>query len=205
MKKLKFLFYALTAGALVAFTGCQQSGESTDYENDVADADVAVEAVASMSTETEEPEEKSQDIPSPRKQATGEAGGATITVDYGSPAVKGRKIWGGLEKYGKVWRAGANETTSIEISADVTIGGAVLAAGKYAIFMIPNEKEDWVVIFNKGWDAWGHFSYKEKDDVTRVSVKPEWADDVEERLTYNIEDGSLNFSWEKARISLAVK
>jgi len=203
MKKLKFLFYALSAGAFVAFTGCQQSGESADYEND--DADVAVEAVASVSAEMEEPEEKSQDdIPSPRKQATGEAGGATITVDYGSPGVKGRKIWGGLEAYGKVWRAGANKTTSIEISSDVTIGGTALAAGKYAIKIIPNEDEDWVVIFNTNWDVWGT-SYNKASDVARVSVKPDWADEVEERLTYSIEDSSLNFAWDKARISLAIE
>lgn len=140
---------------------------------------------------------------SPRQKATGEIDGVSITVDYGSPYVKGRTIWGGLEKYGEVWRAGANEATSVEFSKDVAINGKELAAGKYAIFIIPNEKEEWVVIFNKGWDAWGT-EYSEDKDVLRISVKPEWSDEVTESLTYSV-DKTLNFAWEKAGINLKVK
>lgn len=140
---------------------------------------------------------------SPRQQATGEIDGVTISVDYGSPYVKGRTIWGGLQKYGVVWRAGANKATAVEFSKNVTINGEELAAGKYAIFIIPNENEDWVVIFNEGWDAWGT-EYSKDKDVLRVSVKPDWSDEVVESLTYTV-DETFNFAWEKAGINLEVK
>jgi len=195
MKKFNGLLWALFAVFALTFSGCTSgSQEGSEDESAVADD----EEIEDMDEESSEP------LPSPRQQASGEINGVSIAVDYGSPAVKGRTVWGGLEEYGTVWRAGANETTSIELSSDVTVNGNDLAAGKYAIFMIPNEDEDWIVIFNKGWDAWGAFSYAEDQDVLRVSVTPEWSDDVVERLTYSV-DESLSFAWDKARINLEVK
>ncbi len=140
---------------------------------------------------------------SPRKEATGEIDGVSITVDYGSPYVKGRTIWGGLQKYGEVWRAGANKATSVVFSENITINGKELTAGKYALFIIPNEKDDWVVIFNEGWDAWGT-QYSEEKDVLRIPVKPDWSDEIVESLTFSV-DKTLNFAWEKAGIKLKVK
>ena len=86
--------------------------------------------------------------PSPPAQATATVNGKTITIDYSQPSVKGRKIWGDLVPYGKVWRADPNETTAFTLSADAMIEGKKLPAGKYAFFVIPNEKE-WTIIFNK--------------------------------------------------------
>ena len=86
--------------------------------------------------------------PSPAETVSGKAGNATVTIAYGSPSVKGRKVWGDLVPYGKVWRTGANDATTIEFSSDVKIEGQALAKGKYALFTIP-EETGWTIIFNK--------------------------------------------------------
>ena len=141
---------------------------------------------------------------SPRKQAEGKTNGVNISIDYGSPYVKNRVIWGKLVKYDKVWRAGANENTTISFDKDVTIAGNKLPAGKYGFFIIPKEKGEWIIIFNSKSDAWGHFSYKEKEDVFRVKIAPDFVDNNQEELLYNIGDNSIDFSWEKARLSIPV-
>jgi len=106
-----------------------------------------------------------------------------ITIVYGRPGVKGRKIWGELVPYGLApgtkysenkpfpWRAGANESTTIESNKDLLVEGKPLPAGKYSIHMIPGEKE-WVVIFNKNNAAWGSYTYKQEEDALRVTVTP---------------------------------
>lgn len=141
---------------------------------------------------------------SPRKQANGKIDGVAVDVDYGSPSVKGRKIWGGLEPYDKVWRAGANEATTVTFSKAVKINGKDLAAGQYAFFIIPRESGKWTVIFNTEAKQWGAFKHDKSKDALRVDVEPEWSDDVQESLMYSV-DGTLNFAWEKARLGLKVK
>src|ERR1700756_3273522 len=98
-----------------------------------------------------------------------------ITVKYHRPLVNGRKIWGGLVPYGQVWRAGANENTTIAFSDPVTVEGKSLPKGTYGLHMIPNEKE-WTVIFSKNSTSWGSFTYDDKEDALRVTVKPQQAD-----------------------------
>ena len=142
---------------------------------------------------------------SPRKNATGTVGGTSIEIDYGAPSVKGRKIWGGLEKYGAVWRAGANENTTVSFDKDVKIAGESLPAGKYGFFIIPNENADWVVIFNKKNDAWGAYSYSESEDALRVSIKPDMVEDNQEELMYAVTNDGILFSWEKARLNIPVE
>ncbi|WP_435357348.1 DUF2911 domain-containing protein [Emticicia sp. SJ17W-69] len=142
--------------------------------------------------------------PSPPAQATATINGKTITIDYSQPSVKGREIWGKLEPYGKVWRAGANETTAFTLSADATVEGKKLAAGKYAFFVIPNEKE-WTIIFNKTI-KWGAFSYKQEEDVLRVNVPVKKAKAFTEKLTYEISDkGVVSLTWENATASFKIK
>src|ERR1051326_726816 len=75
--------------------------------------------------------------PSPPATATGKVNGATITIDYSSPAVKGRKIWGGLVPYNKIWRTGANEATVFNTDKEISVEGKSLPAGKYSIYTIP--------------------------------------------------------------------
>lgn len=141
---------------------------------------------------------------SPKLTAEGEAGGVSITIDYSAPSVRGRTIWGGLEKYGKVWRAGANENTTVTFGSDVSIDGNELAAGKYGFFIIPKEEGDWTVIFNTKNDAWGAFSYKEEEDALRVDIAPEFVDDVQEQLEYSVDDEGINFAWDKVRLFIPV-
>src|SRR5215471_12985076 len=87
-----------------------------------------------------------------------------ITVNYHRPLVNGRKIWGSLVPYGQVWRAGANENTTIAFSDPVTIEGKPLAKGTYGLHMIPNQ-DSWTVIFSKTNTGWGSYSYDQKDDA----------------------------------------
>ena len=142
--------------------------------------------------------------PSPAMTATGKAGGANITINYGAPSVKGRKIWGELVPYGKVWRAGANDATTIEIDADVKIEGQTLAKGKYALFTIPEEKE-WTIIFNKNPKQWGAYSYKQEEDVLRVKVKPSAASTSQEVLKYDVSGNKVTILWENLAVSFNVK
>lgn len=142
---------------------------------------------------------------SPRLEAKGAINGANIIIDYGAPSVKGRTIWGGLEKYGQVWRAGANENTTVTIDKDVKVNGKDLAAGKYGFFIIPNESGDWVAIFSKKNDAWGAYSYSESDDALRVMVKPQLDATVQEQLMYAVDNSGIVFAWDKAKMQLEVK
>lgn len=142
--------------------------------------------------------------PSPPAQVSKEVDGTKITIDYSRPSKKGREIFGGLEKFDKVWRTGANESTWIEVSKDVTVEGETLAAGKYGLFTIPG-KDEWTIIFNKAWNGWGAYSYKQDDDVLRVTVKPTALDDVVEVFTIDIADGGdVTLAWDKTQVKFSV-
>jgi hypothetical protein len=118
--------------------------------------------------------------------------------------VKGRVIWGELVPFNKVWRAGANEATTIETDKDLTIEGQKLPAGKYSFFVIPNEKEC-VLIFNKEFKQWGAFKYNETEDQLRVTVKQQVVATSTESLVYSINKNSIVLSWEKWNIPFSVK
>src|SRR5579863_579968 len=109
-----------------------------------------------------------------------------ITINYHGPLVKGRTIWGKVVPYGEVWRAGANENTTIKFADAVTIEGKPLDKGTYGLHMIPGQNE-WTVIFSKQHTAWGSFTYKESEDALRVTVKPQ-ASEFHEALTYDFND-----------------
>ena len=114
------------------------------------------------------------DLPRQSQHAvvTQRIGVTDITINYHRPLANGRKVWGGLVPYGQVWRAGANENTTITFTGPVTIEGQPLAAGTYGLHMIPNE-DQWTIIFSKMHTAWGSFSYDQKEDALRVTVKPQ--------------------------------
>ena len=145
--------------------------------------------------------------PSPAATAKGIlTNGNEISINYSSPAVKGRTIGKDVEPMqGKVWRAGANDATVIEFSKDVTINGKALPAGKYGFFTLDNGS-DWTLIFNKTWKQWGAFSYKEADDALRVNVKPSQAPTSMERLTYTIlPSGKISLNWGTLQVDFIVK
>ena len=141
---------------------------------------------------------------SPPAVATGKINGANISINYSSPSVKGRIIWGELVPFNKVWRAGANEATTIETDKELSIEGQKLPAGKYSFFVIPNEKEC-VIIFNKEAKQWGAYKYNESQDQLRATVKQKMADTNTERLIYTINKNSIVLTWEKWNIPISVK
>lgn len=141
---------------------------------------------------------------SPAASATGKIGNATITINYGSPSVKGRTIWGELVPYGKVWRTGANKATTFETDADITVEGQTLKKGKYGLFTIPEQKE-WTIVFNKTSDQWGAFNYKQEDDILRVKVKPSTGADLVEALKFEVGKNAVTMKWEKMSVSFGVK
>ena len=141
---------------------------------------------------------------SPAAVATGKINGVTIQINYSSPSVKGRVIWGELVPFNKIWRAGANDATTIETDKELSIEGQKLPAGKYSFFVIPNEKEC-VLIFNKEAKQWGAYKYKETEDQLRVVVKQKIVETSSENLVYTIEKKSIVLSWEKWNIPLSVK
>ena len=130
-----------------------------------------------------------------------------ITITYHRPLVNGRKIWGGLVPTGQVWRAGANENTTIEFSTPVSIEGKPLPAGTYGLHMIPNA-DTWTVIFSKMAVAWGSYTYNQSEDALRVDVKPH-PTEMEEALEYGFEDlkpdsVTVTMKWEKVAVPFRV-
>ena len=133
-------------------------------------------------------------------------GNAHIRINYNSPAVRGRIIWGGLVPYGEVWVTGAHKATSIDITRSIKIKNKEIPAGKYAIFTIPG-KEKWTIIINKNWDQHLTDEYNEEEDLIRIDVIPQYLSNIEERLKYSIvaENGDaaiMSISWEKVKVTL---
>ena len=149
--------------------------------------------------------QEAQPKPSPAATATGKVKGATITINYSSPAVKGRKIFGGLEAYDKVWRAGANEATVFETDKDIMVEGKPLAAGKYSFFLVPKESGTWTAVFNKEPKQWGAYKYEEAKDALRVDVKVKPLKATQERLVYKITKTGLSLDWDKVSVPVSIK
>ena len=149
------------------------------------------------------------ELPRPSQQAcvTQRVAVTDITIHYSRPLVKNRKIWGGLVPYDQVWRAGANENTTIAFSDPITIEGQQLAAGAYGLHMIPHEK-DWTVIFSRNSSSWGSFTYDRSEDALRVTVKTSRSD-FHEALTYEFDELRpssvvVTLRWERLAISFKV-
>lgn len=141
---------------------------------------------------------------SPKSIAKGTIDKVDIEINYCAPSVRGRTVWGSMEKYGKVWRAGANENTTVSFSKKVMIDGKELPAGKYGFFIIPNEKGDWVAIFSKTNDQWGAYSYKQSEDALRVNITPSKTKNSQEQLKYSVGKKSLDFAWEYVNLSILI-
>src|SRR5213075_1165178 len=144
---------------------------------------------------------------SQRASVTQRIGLTDITITYHRPAVGGREIWGKTIPYGKVWRAGANENTTITFTDDVTVEGKPLAAGSYGLHTFP-DKDQWTIIFSKNSTSWGSFSYDEKEDALRVTTKPHAAESFEV-LTYVFDDvkpdsATAVLRWEKLAVPFHV-
>ncbi len=150
------------------------------------------------------------DLPrqSQRAVVTQRVGITDITVSYHRPLVNNRKVWDGLVPYGQVWRAGANENTTIKFSTPVSIEGQALDQGTYGLHMIPTA-DQWTIIFSKNSTSWGSFTYDQKEDALRVTVKPQ-SSDMHEALAYDFDDvkptsAVVTLRWEKVAVPFKVE
>ena len=132
----------------------------------------------------------------------GQLDGVSVVVEYGSPQVKDRNVWSGLVPYGKVWRTGADEATTITFSQDVTVEGEKVAAGTYGLFTVPGENE-WTIVLNSVAEQWGAFGYKDAQDVVRVTVKPGSGDHVE-AMDFVFEGGAVVLRWAETTVAFKV-
>lgn len=146
--------------------------------------------------------------PSPKATVSQTVGLTDISIEYSSPGVKGRNIWGELVPYNEVWRAGANAPTTITFSNDVTIEGKNVPKGTYSLFIRPVQNGDWTVMLNKNAAA-GVGDRKEADDVVKINAKPVQQNTKRERLAYSIADfddnkAVVNMEWDNMRLPFTV-
>lgn len=146
---------------------------------------------------------------SPPDSVSGKVGGANISIHYGSPSVKGRKIWGELLPYGKAWRAGANEATLFTTDKAIKVEGKELPAGTYSLFAVPGETE-WQIMFNSQTGQWGtkrggDANRDAANDVLTVTVKPKKSPEMNERLLYVISKKGFALKWENLEVPVKVK
>ena len=203
---MKIFKYTLCSTALLClvFSGCTQNTSKEKAPDTRVDINPA--KPDSTGKASSKPDTIKGSIPA---EASGKIGPATIKVLYSSPAVRGRVIWGKLVPYDKIWVTGAHNATSLETDKDLEIGGRKIPAGKYAFFTIPGEDE-WTVIINKRWMQHQADKYSAKEDLVRLKVKPQSAQNNQERLKYEVKSdggntGQLVMSWEKIRLSVPVK
>jgi hypothetical protein len=151
---------------------------------------------AHAQNDSKKPEDKSKRPSPPAMASATTTKGVKISIDYSQPSVKGREIGKDVEPMkGKVWRTGANEATVFEVNKDVTINGKALKAGKYGLFTIW-DGDKWTVIFNKTWNQWGAFKYKDADDVLRVDVPNTKPSSASEKMTFTVgKDGKVSLAW----------
>lgn len=140
---------------------------------------------------------------SPAMETKAVIGNVEVMITYSSPSVREREIFGGLEPFGKVWRAGANEATTMSFSNAVTINGLELAAGTYSFFVTPNKEDNWEVIFNSEAEQWGVYKLNRKKDVL-VSEASVTTIDKKEKLKYRIEGNFIHLDWDTKRVSIRV-
>ncbi|WP_259070046.1 DUF2911 domain-containing protein [Mucilaginibacter sp. X4EP1] len=146
---------------------------------------------------------------SPRDTVSGTVGGASVTIAYGSPSARGRKIFGGLVPYDKAWRLGANQVTIIQTSADIKVEGKTLPAGKYSVFATPGEKQ-WIITFNSVTNQWGikddgSANDDPSKDVLSVTVKSMKSEAFTEALTFKIDPKGFVILWENVAVPVKIK
>jgi len=185
MRKLMYI------AIIMLIVSCQSNKEkdaSTDSHNHTE-----------LNTETNAGASKS-----PHTAAMATIGDAHIHIDYSSPRVRNRIIFGGLLAYDEVWQGGAHMATWVETTKDITISNQLLPKGKYGFFLIPS-KGEWTVIFNKNWNQHGKDDYNPDEDVLRFKINPEMTEDTKEELEYKIlktddREGKISLEWERVKI-----
>ena len=145
--------------------------------------------------------------PSPPATAECKLAGKTVTIDYSSPRAKGRKIYGDLVPYGKVWRAGANEATTLVSDTDLTVGGTTVPSGSYTIFTIPNA-DKWTLVISKKTGEWGTAYPGPGEDLARVDMTVSKLPSPIENFTISLDKNgagcTLHIDWETTRASVDI-
>lgn len=200
---MKKLIYMFIVPAFLFSCGGSEATDTDDTDRDSTTTEIVEEV---------EEETNPKPLKSPRKQTSGLIEGIEVSVDYGSPSVRGREIWGDLVPFDKIWRAGANEATSISFSEDVLVNENAVSAGTYALFMIPQEKGEWTIILNEEWSkeehgVWGAYDHNPEKDVLRFDVSPITFinTNVIEALEYEVQETGILFQWEMIALSIDVK
>lgn len=160
--------------------------------------------VPKAQTDSPPPSDEKASGPSPPKTFEDSIGGAYVRIDYSSPGVKGRKVWGELVKYDEVWRTGANEATVLLVDQPVLFEGKPLRAGRYGFFTIP-QPDRWTIIINAEPDQWGAFEYDKSQDILRVQVSPETGAELAERLSFmRRDDGKIALAWDYLQVPFEI-
>ena len=170
---------------------------------------VSVAVLGSLGAQTTPPPKVEFPAASPSSTVKQRVGLTDIEINYSRPSVKGRRIFGGLEQYGHVWRTGANSATKISFSTAVKLNGTEIPAGTYELFTMPGQQE-WTVIIHKNVSEWGAYTYDQKDDVVRVTAKPVALAEPVETFTIDLNDlrdesATLNLVWEKTRVPVKIE
>ncbi|GAA4297767.1 hypothetical protein GCM10023183_05670 [Nibribacter koreensis] len=146
---------------------------------------------------------------SPKVKLMHTIGITEITVNYSAPGVKKREVWGKLVPYGQIWRAGANEATTVSFSTDVRILQENIPAGTYSLFVFPADSSNWYLVLNKKLGLWGTEGYDQSQDLIRLPFSPE-ASEFHETLKYSFNDvqptfGRLVLNWEKKQLAIPIR
>lgn len=203
----------LFALLLLLFTACDpatESGTNTSAE----EADVTVDAdntqtqpIAAVPSDFGgEMKILDDKIKSPRKELSGTVGGVPVVINYGSPAVNDRVIYGDLVPFNKVWRTGANEATRITFTEDVIVGADAkkLKAGTYSLFTLPTSKNEWTVIFNTETEQWGAYDYDDSKDAVRASAMSKANPGKAERMDFNLAEEGIKLMWDDLVVEFPV-
>ncbi len=203
----KPFFYNLLFIIVLAFYGCNIKSSKTKEPSSqpltAISSPVATAPIQSTIDFSYKTVVLEADLPSPRKEMSGHIENLKIKVNYGSPSVKGREIWGELVPFNKVWRTGANEATTFTIDKNIMINKVPLNAGTYSLFTLPTTK-GWQMIFNNITDQWGAYEYDETKDALRIPVTPQAVDTPSEMMKFIIDGNQIVLLWEKLKIPMVI-
>ncbi len=200
--KINYTFIALFL-FMPVLLGCNQKQEvQTETTQTITDKKIVEAVVIQQQSESDTLKGSLKAL------VTGKIGNTVVTINYYSPAVRGRVIWGGLVPMDQVWVTGAHKATSVEFEGAIKIGDVEIPGGKYGLFTIPS-KDEWTIIINENWEQHLTDEYDQKDDLARIKVKPEIEGANQERLRYLIETaenkkGEIAIYWEKLEVTLPI-
>ncbi|RNI24072.1 DUF2911 domain-containing protein [Rufibacter latericius] len=205
----KVTFFGFLTTLTLVFQSCTQNPDTKKTQEKEATPAVSPITKAEDAATIQRQPEPDTLKGSLKAVATGRIGAVNLQVNYHSPAVRKRVVWGGLVAYGQVWVTGAHSATTLETDGPIRLGGTEIPAGKYALFTIPGEKE-WTVILNRNWEQHLADEYAPKDDVVRLSVTPEETASHQERLRYEItsegdDKGTVAMHWGRLRLPVPLE